>query len=62
VQEELSRAKRLNNDLATAQDTDAAQHGQQLAKLTEEKQLLEKEVENVKSQHNAAITKAEEVT
>jgi len=62
VQEELSRAKRLNSDLATAQDTNASQHGQQLAKLTEEKQLLEQGVENVKSQHNAAITKAEKVT
>ncbi len=61
MQEELSRAKCQNRDLVAFQKTNAAQHEEQLNKITEERQHAEKELEIVKSQHESAITKANKV-
>ncbi|CAL5229872.1 g13283 [Coccomyxa viridis] len=58
VQEELSRAKCQNADLIASQKTSAAQHEEQLNKITEGRQQVEKELKSVESQHESAITEA----
>ena len=61
MQEELSRAKCQNADLIASQKTSAAQHEEQLNKITEGRQQVEKELKSVESQHESAITEANKV-
>ena len=50
-----------NADLLAAQEHSATQHKVQLAKITEERQQLGKELDMIKARHDAAITKADKV-
>ena len=61
VQEELCGAKCQVADLEAAKGNDAAQHGEQLAKIAQERQQLEMNLESKRAQHDAAIAKAKKV-
>ena len=61
MQEKLCGAKGQIADLEAAKGADVAQHGEQLAKITQERQQLEKELESKRAQQDAAIAKTKKV-